>query len=65
MLIEDMPPSASDSILKHINQVLCDRFSILHTTIQFEHVKCVLADAHCTTTPPEQFKGAEEHEHRH
>ena len=65
VLIEDMPPSASDSILKHINQVLCDRFEIRHTTVQFEHVKCVLADAHCTTTPQEQFKGAEEHEHRH
>jgi len=49
ILIEDMPPSASDSILRCINQVLCDRFAIHHTTIQFEHVRCVLADTSCTT----------------
>jgi cobalt-zinc-cadmium efflux system protein len=61
VLIEDMPPSASDSILKRINQVLCDRFSILHTTIQFEHMKCELADAHCTVN----LQPAEKQEHRH
>jgi cobalt-zinc-cadmium efflux system protein len=49
VLIEDMPPSSSDSILRCINQILCDRFAIHHTTIQFEHVKCALADAPCTT----------------
>ena len=48
VLIEDMPPSSSDSILRCINQVLCDRFAIHHTTIQFEHVRCALADASCT-----------------
>ena len=48
VLIEDMPPSASDSILRCINQVLCDQFAIHHTTIQFEHVKCALADTSCT-----------------
>jgi cobalt-zinc-cadmium efflux system protein len=48
VLIEDMPPSSSDSILKSINQVLCDRFHIHHTTIQFEHVRCALADTSCT-----------------
>ena len=48
VLIEDMPPSASDSILRCINQVLHDRYSIHHTTIQFEHTKCALADAPCT-----------------
>ncbi len=61
VLIEDMPPSASDTILRRINEVLCDRFGIRHTTIQFEHVKCVLADAHCTVAP----QAAEKHEHRH
>lgn len=50
VLIEDMPPSASDSILRCINTVLCDRFAIHHTTIQFEHVRCALADANCTQT---------------
>ncbi len=48
VLIEDMPPSSSDSILRSINQVLCDRFHIHHTTIQFEHTRCALADAPCT-----------------
>ncbi len=48
VLIEDMPPSSSDSILRSINQVLCDRFHIHHTTIQFEHVRCALADSSCT-----------------
>ena len=48
VLIEDMPPSASDAILRGINQVLCDRFQVHHSTIQFEHVKCALAQAPCT-----------------
>jgi cobalt-zinc-cadmium efflux system protein len=49
VLIEDMPPSSSDTILRCINQVLCDRFAIHHTTIQFEHIRCALADMSCTT----------------
>lgn len=48
VLIEDMPPSASDAILRRINQVLCDRFEIRHTTVQFEHMRCEHADQHCT-----------------
>jgi len=40
VLIEDVPPSASEAILKRIKTVLCDRFSINHSTIQFEHVQC-------------------------
>lgn len=48
VLIEDMPPSASDFILRRINDVLRDRFRIHHTTIQFEHTRCALADASCT-----------------
>lgn len=46
VLIEDMPPSSSERILKRINQVLED-FSIHHTTIQFEHVPCDLSDSAC------------------
>ncbi len=49
VLIDDMPPSESDSILRRINDVLCARFHITHTTIQFEHVKCILAETHCTS----------------
>ena len=39
VLIEDMPPSESNTILQRINEVLC-RFDIHHSTIQFEHTKC-------------------------
>ena len=52
VLIEDMPPSSSDSILRKINSVLCDHFAIHHTTIQFEHTRCVLAEQSCTMTQP-------------
>ena len=40
VLIDDVPPSVSEGILRRIKQVLCDRFSINHSTIQFEHVRC-------------------------
>jgi cobalt-zinc-cadmium efflux system protein len=50
VLIEDMPPSESDSILRNLNGVLGSRFHIHHTTIQFEHTLCVLADASCTVS---------------
>jgi cobalt-zinc-cadmium efflux system protein len=40
VLIEDVPPSTSEAILRRIKAVLCNRFSINHSTIQFEHVKC-------------------------
>ncbi len=49
VLIEDMPPSASERILTRINEVLCG-FDIHHTTIQFEHVPCVLSDNGCKIT---------------
>ena len=45
-LIDDMPHSASDSILKRINEVLCG-FKIHHTTVQFEHTRCAIADMPC------------------
>jgi cobalt-zinc-cadmium efflux system protein len=61
VLIDDMPPSESDSILQRINDVLCARFQIRHTTVQFEHVKWVLAGTHCTTAIQE----ARQQEHRH
>jgi cobalt-zinc-cadmium efflux system protein len=53
VLIEDMPPSASERILKRINEVLCD-FGIHHSTIQFEHVPCVLSDSGCQMTTARQ-----------
>jgi len=52
--IEDMPPSSSASILRTVNHILRDRFSIDHTTIQFEHMRCALADSSCIVTPRHQ-----------
>jgi cobalt-zinc-cadmium efflux system protein len=40
VLIQDVPPSASDSILRDLNAVLEKRFQICHTTVQFEHANC-------------------------
>ena len=48
VLIEDMPPSASESILREVNHVLAHRFAIHHTTVQFEHTRCALAEVSCT-----------------
>src|SRR5437879_704247 len=47
VLIEDVPPSASDAILRRINGMLADRFSIGHTTVQFEHVSCAISESGC------------------
>ena len=47
VLIEDVPPSASNCILHDINHVLLDRFHICHTTVQFEHVNCAVSEAGC------------------
>ncbi len=40
VLIEDVPPSESESILRRLNCILAERFHIDHTTVQFEHVNC-------------------------
>ncbi len=48
VLIDDMPPSASDGILRRINHVLADRFHIDHTTVQFEHTRCALEGNCCS-----------------
>lgn len=47
VLIADMPPSESDSILRDVNGVLGRRFHIHHTTVQFEHSRCLLANESC------------------
>jgi cobalt-zinc-cadmium efflux system protein len=60
VLIEDMPHSSSESILKRINEVLCD-FGIHHTTIQFEHIPCVLSDSGC----PIVADRSHAHDHSH
>ncbi|MFB3827903.1 MAG: cation diffusion facilitator family transporter [Bryobacteraceae bacterium] len=47
VLIEDVPPSASNRILKCMNQLLAERFGIRHTTVQFEHVGCPVSENGC------------------
>lgn len=47
VLIEDVPPSVSEAVLKGLNQVLAERFGIHHTTIQFEHVSCPVSESGC------------------
>jgi cobalt-zinc-cadmium efflux system protein len=47
VLIEDVPPSASDCTLRRINELLAERFRIFHTTVQFEHVGCALSENGC------------------
>jgi cobalt-zinc-cadmium efflux system protein len=59
-LIEDMPPSASDSILRNINAVLAERFHIHHSTIQFEHVRCSVSETGCSV-----LSDVHHHEHHH
>ncbi|HEX3322775.1 MAG TPA: cation diffusion facilitator family transporter [Terriglobales bacterium] len=41
--IADIPMSASNKILLDVKDKLHDRFHIVHTTIQFEHVECDVA----------------------
>lgn len=60
VLIDDMPPSASEAILKRINTKLCS-MGIHHTTIQFEHVPCVLKESPCRMGTDH----VHEHDHQH
>lgn len=60
VLIEDVPPSASDAILRRLNGMLADRFHIAHTTVQFEHVSCGISETGCAI--PVHDHG---HEHHH
>ena len=41
--IADIPPSASESILREVKERLLHDFRIDHTTIQFEHAQCEVA----------------------
>jgi len=50
--IEDVPPSESEAILKRLNKMLCERFQIDHTTVQFEHAECALSESGCPISAP-------------
>ena len=47
VLIDDVPPSSSDCILRRLNDVVADKFHIRHTTVQFEHVSCAVSENGC------------------
>jgi cobalt-zinc-cadmium efflux system protein len=57
--IADIPPSASEAILREVQEMLRAKFHIHHTTIQFEHVVCDVAHG-CVVVPAQAAR--EEHE---
>jgi cobalt-zinc-cadmium efflux system protein len=59
VLIEDVPPSASNCILARINDMLAHQFHIRHSTVQFEHVGCAVAENGCV------IPAEEPHSHTH
>jgi cobalt-zinc-cadmium efflux system protein len=61
VLIEDVPPSASDAILRRLNGMLASYFHIAHTTVQFEHVSCAISENGCAI--PVHIEGHEGHHH--
>jgi cobalt-zinc-cadmium efflux system protein len=61
VVIEDVPPSASDVILRRLNDVLADKFHIRHTTVQFEHVCCSVTESGCVM--PFDFDEHQHHSH--
>ena len=64
VLIDDMPPSASEAILKRINTKLC-AIGIHHSTIQFEHVPCVLTESPCKMGTDHVHGHDHSHGHHH
>jgi cobalt-zinc-cadmium efflux system protein len=63
VLIEDVPPSASDAILRRLNGMLADRFHIHHTTVQFEHASCAISENGCAIPVEVEHHHHEGHRH--
>lgn len=61
VLIEDVPPSASDIVLRRLNSMLDQRFHIAHTTVQFEHVSCAISETGCAI--PIHHDHRQDHQH--
>ena len=59
--IADIPPSASERILREVKDKVRDCFRIYHTTIQFEHVVCDVAHGCVVPTPGHEHPS--EHSH--
>ena len=55
ILVADIPLSASESILRQVNELVRQRFHIHHTTIQFEHVVCEVAQGCAPPAPGERL----------
>lgn len=64
VLIQDVPPSASDCILQRLNNMLSEHFHISHTTVQFEHVSCAISESGCAI-PVHVDDHAGHHHHHH
>jgi len=64
VLIEDMPHSESETILKRLAEVCCT-MGIHHTTIQFEHVPCVMSDNGCKMGADHVHEHVHDHSHDH
>jgi cobalt-zinc-cadmium efflux system protein len=60
--IEDIPPSASEGILRDVNEKLRHDFGIGHTTIQFEHLACPVAEG-CVMPAGEAHSHGHSHSH--
>lgn len=65
VLIEDVPPSASDTILRSLNALLDGKFGIAHTTVQFEHVSCAISENGCAIPVNAQHSHDHAHDHSH
>ena len=63
VLIEDVPPSASDTILRSLNALLDRQFGIAHTTVQFEHVSCAISENGCAIPVNEPHEHTHPHDH--
>ena len=63
VLIDDVPPSASDTILRSLNGLLERRFGIAHTTVQFEHVSCAISESGCAIPVNVPHEHSHPHEH--
>jgi len=61
LVIEDLPPSESDCILRRVNALLDHDFQIGHTTVQFEHVGCIVSREGCVIA----VGHAQGHTHHH
>jgi cobalt-zinc-cadmium efflux system protein len=63
VLIEDLPPSTSEGTLRRLNDLLAEKFGIHHTTVQFEHMNCVVSENGCVI--PVNVEESHGHSHEH